>query len=77
VSLAACFLWHRPDVAGEAMSGPDLFARLTDELPAVEPVVPVAYLDDDLLPRALQLVEPIAFALACARAAWGRQGPRD
>lgn len=59
------------------MSGPDLFARLTDELPAVELVVPVAYLDDDLLPRGLPLVEPVAFALACARAAWGRQGLRN
>jgi hypothetical protein len=59
------------------MSGPDLFARLTNELPAIEPAVPVACLDDDLLPRGLPLVEPIAFALACAEAAWGPQGPRN
>ena len=59
------------------MSGRDLFARLADELPAVEPVIPVAFLEDDLLPRALQLVEPIAFALACTQAAWGRYGARN
>jgi hypothetical protein len=59
------------------MSDSDLFARLNDDLPAIEPVVPVGYLDDDLLPRALQPVEPVAFALACARAAWGHQGLRN
>jgi hypothetical protein len=29
------------------------------------------------LPRALTLVEPAAFALACAQALWGDHGPRN
>ena len=56
------------------MSALELLARLTDELPGVEPVVPVAFLDDDLLPQELALVEPVAFALACAQAASGPRG---
>ena len=59
------------------MSALELLARLSEDLPAVEPVVPVAFLDDDLLPRALALVEPAAFALASAQALWGRYGPRN
>lgn len=53
------------------MSAAELFARLTDEWPAAEPVVPIVVLADDLLPRALAPVEPVAFALATSRAAWG------
>jgi hypothetical protein len=53
------------------MSAAELFARLTDEWPAAEPVVSVVVLADDLLPRALAPVEPVAFALAALRAAWG------
>ena len=56
------------------MSSSELFARLTDEWPEVEPVVPAAFLIDDLLPRALALVEPVAFVLACADAAWVPKG---
>ena len=56
------------------MSAPELFARLTDEWPGAEPVVPVAFLDDDLLPKALAPVEPTAFALACVQAVWGAKG---
>jgi hypothetical protein len=59
------------------MTALELFARLTDEWPGVEPVEPVAFLDDDLLPTALAPVEPTAFALACSRAAWGPYGPEN
>jgi hypothetical protein len=59
----------------EAMTATELFARLTDELPVMEPVAPVAFLEDELLPRALTPVEPAAFALACAQAVWGLHGP--
>ena len=38
---------------GGSTSTSELFTRLTDESPAVEHVVPVAFLDDDLLPKAL------------------------
>jgi hypothetical protein len=40
-------------------------------------VEPFAFLDDDLLPRGLTLVEPIAFALARAQALCGVHGPRN
>jgi hypothetical protein len=56
------------------MSAPELFARLTDEWPAAEPIVPAAFLDDDLLPTALAPVEPVAFFLACSQAAWVPNG---
>ena len=57
------------------MSAHELFARLTDELPEIVPVVPVAFLHDELLPRSMAPVEPVAFALACVHAAWGSRGP--
>jgi hypothetical protein len=57
------------------MSARQLLAALVDELPAPAPVEPFAFLDDDLLPRALTLVEPAAFALACVQASWGPHGP--
>jgi hypothetical protein len=59
------------------MSARDLLSALVDELPAPAPVEPCAFLDDDLLPSALTLVEPTAFALACAQALWGARGPRN
>lgn len=52
------------------MSASELFARLTDEWAAAEPVVRVVLLDDDLLPRALAPVALTAFALACVQAVW-------
>jgi hypothetical protein len=59
------------------MSARQLLAALVDELPAYAPVEPFAFLDDDLLPPTLTPVEPTAFALACAQAVWGPQGPRN
>jgi hypothetical protein len=59
------------------MSAQELLAALVDELPASAPVEPFAFLDDELLPRALTPVEPAAFALACAQALWGARGPRN
>jgi hypothetical protein len=59
------------------MSASELFARLTDKLPDADPVVPVAFLDDDLLPAALAPVEPVSFALECVLVAWGPHGPRN
>ena len=59
------------------MSARDLIAAVVDELPTPAPVAPFAFLDDDLLPRTLVLVEPAAFALACAQALWGPRGPRN
>ena len=59
------------------MSTPELFARLTDDLPQLEPVVPVVFVEDELLPAALALVEPTAFVLEYAVAAWGPHGPRN
>ena len=59
------------------MSALELLARLNDELPAVERVVPFAFLDDDLLPQELALVEPVAFAVACAQSVWGPRGPNN
>jgi hypothetical protein len=59
------------------MSAQELVSALVDELPAPAPVEPFAFLDDDLLPRALTPVEPMAFALACAQALWGARGPRN
>lgn len=59
------------------MSAQELLSAVVDELPAPAPVEPFAFLDDDLLPRALTLVEPAAFALACVQALWGACGPRN
>ena len=59
------------------MSARDLITAVVDELPAPAPVEPFAFLEDDLLPRTLALVEPTAFALACAQALWGPHGPRN
>ena len=59
------------------MTTAQLISSLVDELPAPAPVEPFAFLEDDLLPRALTPVEPIAFALACTQALWGARGPRN
>jgi len=59
------------------MSARQLLAALVDELPPSAPVEPFAFLDDDLLPRALTPVEPTAFALECAQALWGPRGPQN
>ena len=59
------------------MSAQELLAGLVDELPGPAPVEPFAFLEDELLPRALTPVEPMAYALACAQALWGERGPRN
>ena len=59
------------------MSARELLSAVVDELPAPAAVEPFAFLDDDLLPRALTPVEPTAFALACVQALWGASGPRN
>jgi hypothetical protein len=59
------------------MSARDLIAAVVDELPAPAPVEPFVLLDDARLPQTLALVEPTAFALACAQALWGPRGPRN
>ena len=59
------------------MTAQELLAGLVDELPAPEHVEPLAFIEDELLPLAMALVEPAAFVLACVRAAWGPQGPRN
>jgi hypothetical protein len=59
------------------MSARDLISAVVDELPAPPPVEPLAFLNDDLLPPTLAMVEPAAFALACAQALWGARGPRN
>jgi hypothetical protein len=59
------------------MSAQELLSAVVDELPAPPRVEPFAFLPDDLLPRALTLVEPAAFALACAQMLWGPAGPRN
>jgi hypothetical protein len=59
------------------MSAQELLTGLVDELPAWAAVEPFAFLEDDLLPRALTPVEPAAFALACAQALCGVHGPRN
>jgi hypothetical protein len=60
-----------------AMSARQLIAALVDELPACPPVEPCSFVDDLLLPLGLTLVEPTAFALACAQSLWGDNGPRN
>ena len=59
------------------MSAAELFARLTDEWPAAEPVVPVVFLTDDVLPKAWAPVEPVAFVLAYMQAECGPEGPAN
>ena len=59
------------------MSAQELLGRLVDELPASERVEPFAFLEDELLPPTMTLVEPAAFVLACVQAAWGPHGPRN
>jgi len=46
-------------------------------VPELEPVVPAFFLEDDLLPSGLALVEPSALVLEYAAAAWGPRGPRN
>ena len=46
------------------MSAHELLSGLVDELPAPAAVEPFAFLEDDLVPRTLTLVEPSAYALA-------------
>lgn len=59
------------------MTAQELLAGLVAELPAPERVEPWAFIEDDLLPLAMQPVEPAAFVLACVQAAWGPHGPRN
>lgn len=59
------------------MSAHELLARLGDELPEPGFVVPLAFLVDDALPRALTPVEPSAYALACTQVLWGPLGPQN
>jgi len=54
-----------------------LLAGLVDELPAPERVEPLAFIEDELLPRAMAPVEPAAFVIACVQAAWGFHGLRN
>jgi len=59
------------------VSARELLARLVDEVPAPERVEPFAFLEDELLPLRIMLVEPAAFVLACVQAAWGPYGPQN
>ena len=59
------------------MTARELLAGLVDELPAAERVVPLAFIEDALLPLAMAPVEPAAFVLACVQAAWGPYGPQN
>lgn len=59
------------------MSAQELLAQLVAELPAPERVEPFAFLEDELLPLTIALVEPAAFVLACVQAAWGPYGPQN
>ena len=59
------------------MSVQELLARLVDELPRPERVEPFAFLEDELLPLTITLVEPVAFVLACVEAAWGPERLRN
>ena len=59
------------------MSARELLSAVVDELPAPLPIEPFAFLEDEMLPRALTLVEPAAFALACVQALWGPHGPHN
>jgi hypothetical protein len=53
----------------------EVLASLVVRLPAPPAVVPVAFLEDDTLPRALPPLEPCAYALACVQGLWGPCGP--
>ncbi len=57
------------------VSAHELLARLVDEIPAPECVLPASFLDDEALPLALAPVEPRAFVVACSQALWGALGP--
>jgi hypothetical protein len=59
------------------MSAQELLAGLVDEVPPHECVEPSAFIEDELLPLAMAPVEPAAFVLACAKAAWGPHGLRN
>jgi hypothetical protein len=59
------------------MSARDLISAVVDELPAPPHVERSAFLNDDLLSPTLAIVEPAAFALACAQALWSARGPRN
>ena len=59
------------------MSARELLAGLVDEVRAPERVEPFAFLEDELLPLTITLVEPAAFVFACMQAAWGPYGPRN
>ena len=59
------------------MSLQELLGRLADDLPAPVLVKPLAFLEDELLPLRITLVEPAAFVLACVQAAWGPYGPPE
>jgi hypothetical protein len=56
------------------MSARELLGGLVQELPALEPVQPLVFLEDARLPQTIALVEPAAFALACVQALWGPRG---
>jgi hypothetical protein len=56
------------------VSARELLGALLDELPALERVEPLVFLEDPLLPPSLAPVEPAAFALACVHASWGPRG---
>ena len=64
-------------MSGGVLSAQELLTRLVDGLPAPERVEPFAFLEDELLPLRLTLVEPAAFVLACVQAAWGPHGPQN
>jgi hypothetical protein len=59
------------------MSPAEILSNLVDELPAPVLVEPFAFVHDELLPTALILLEPVAFALACVQGSWGPNGPRN
>ena len=56
------------------MSARKLLAGLVDELPAPERVEPLAFIEDELLPRAMAAVGPAEFVLTCVQAVWGPTG---
>jgi hypothetical protein len=53
------------------MSVRKLLAGLVDELPAPERAEPLAFIEDELLPRAMAPVETAACVITCIQAAWG------
>jgi hypothetical protein len=60
-----------------SVSARQILTGLHARLPDPEPVEPLAFLEDELLPLALAPVEPVAFALACVQSLWGGCGPRN